>query len=328
MAIPTTPPPSSALPRPLRVTIVGAGRVGSTLAQRVAEKDLADVVLLDIDAGLPQGIALDLMEARGLERHDRKLIGTANYSDTIGSDVVVVTAGFPRQPGMDRSDLLRSNAEIVVNAAKQAIAYSPKAILLIVTNPLDVMTYLAWKATGLPAQQVMGMAGVLDSARLQTFISLELGVSSGDVTALVLGGHGDLMVPLPRYCSVGGIPITELLDTTTIERLVERTRRGGTEIVELMQKGGAYFAPASSACLMLAAILRNESRLVPAAAYLQGEYGLNDVYIGVPCRLDRRGIVNIVELELTDAERSALHTSAHAVRRNIDQALELIAHLL
>jgi len=310
------------------VTIVGAGRVGSTLAQRVAEKDLADVVLLDIDAGLPQGIALDLMEARGLERHDRKLIGTANYSDTIGSDVVVVTAGFPRQPGMDRSDLLRSNAEIVVNAAKQAIAYSPKAILLIVTNPLDVMTYLAWKATGLPAQQVMGMAGVLDSARLQTFISLELGVSSGDVTALVLGGHGDLMVPLPRYCSVGGIPITELLDTTTIERLVERTRRGGTEIVELMQKGGAYFAPASSACLMLAAILRNESRLVPAAAYLQGEYGLNDVYIGVPCRLDRRGIVNIVELELTDAERSALHTSAHAVRRNIDQALELIAHLL
>lgn len=327
MAIPT-PPPSSALPRPLRVAIVGAGRVGSTLAQRVAEKDLADVVLLDIDAGLPQGIALDLMEARGLERHDRKLIGTASYADTIGSDVVVITAGFPRQPGMDRTDLLRRNAEIVVNAAQQAIAYSPNAILLVVTNPLDVMTYLAWKATGLPPQQVMGMAGVLDSARLQTFISLELGVSNQDVIALVLGGHGDLMVPLPRYCSVGGIPITELLDKATIDRLVERTRRGGTEIVELMQKGSAYFAPASSACLMLEAILRNESRLVPAAAYLQGEYGLEDVYIGVPCRLDRRGVVNIVELELTVAEQAALHTSAHAVRRSIDQALDLIGHLL
>ncbi|UZQ55145.1 malate dehydrogenase [Trichothermofontia sichuanensis B231] len=327
MAIPP-PDPSSALPRSLRVSIIGAGRVGSTLAQRIVEKDLADVVLLDIDAGLPQGIALDLLQARGIERHDRKLIGTANYGDTIGSDVVVITAGFPRQPGMDRSDLLRSNAEIVVNAARQVVAYSPNAILLIVTNPLDVMTYLAWKTTGLPSQQVMGMAGVLDSARLQTFISLELGVSSHDVIALVLGGHGDLMVPLPRYCSVGGVPITELMDAATIARLVERTRRGGTEIVELMQKGGAYFAPASSACLMLEAILRNESRLIPVSAYVQGEYGLNDVYIGVPCRLDRRGIVNIVELELSEVERSALHLSAHAIRRDIDQALGLIGHLL
>uniref|UniRef100_UPI001ABB1283 malate dehydrogenase n=1 Tax=Aetokthonos hydrillicola TaxID=1550245 RepID=UPI001ABB1283 len=225
-------PSSEILCHSPRVTVIGAGRVGSTLAQRIAEKNLADVVLLDIIEGIPQGLALDLMEARGMELHHRKIIGTNNYTDTSNSDVVVITAGFPRKPGMSRDDLLLMNAKIVVESATKAIAYSPNAIYVIVTNPLDVMTYLAWKATGLPCDRIMGMAGVLDSARFQTFISMELGVCPSDVNAMVLGSHGDLMVPLPRYSTVNGIPITELLDEATIERLVERTRNGGAEIVQ------------------------------------------------------------------------------------------------
>jgi len=308
----------------IRVTVIGGGKVGSTLAQRIAEKNLADVVLLDVVTGMPQGIALDLMEARGIERHDSQIIGTNDYVDTAGSDIVVITAGSPRKPGMTRDDLLKINAKIVVDAAKQAIAHSPDAIFIIVTNPLDVMTYLAWQHIGLPPRRVMGMAGVLDSARFQAFISLELSVSMGDVSALVLGGHGDLMVPLPRYSTVGGIPITELMDAETIERLVERTRNGGTEIVQLMQTGGAYYAPASSACLMVEAIIHNQSRQLPAAAYLQGEYGLNDIFIGVPTRLGCRGVETVLELNLSDAERDALHTSAASVRENIQRASELL----
>jgi malate dehydrogenase len=307
-----------------RVSVIGAGNVGSTLAQRISEKNIADVVLLDIISGRPQGLALDLMEARGVERHDRHIIGTTDYADTANSDVVVITAGIPRKPGMSRDDLLLTNAKIVRDTVKNAIAYSPNAVFVTVTNPLDVMTYLAWQVSGFPPHQVMGMAGVLDSARFQTFIAMELNVSAADIHATVLGGHGDLMVPLPRYSTVSGIPITELMSPDTIERLIKRTQNGGAEIVELMQTGSAFYAPASSACLMVEAILYNKSRLLPIAAYLQGEYGLNDIFIGVPCRIGCRGVENVLELNLTDAERDALQRSATSVRQNVDRVNELL----
>ena len=317
----TSLPNSSFLCQSRRVSVIGGGKVGSTLAQRIFEKNLADVVLLDIVEGMPQGIALDLMEAQPIERNDRQIIGTNDYADTAGSDIVVITAGIPRKPGMTRDDLLKINAKIVVEASEKAIAQSPDAIFILVSNPLDVVTYLSWKTTQLPPNRVMGMAGVLDSARFQTFIAMELGVSPRDVNALVLGGHGDLMVPLPRYSTVNGIPITELMDAATIERLVDRTRNGGGEIVGLMKTGGAYFAPASSTCLMVEAIINNQSRQLPASAYLQGEYGLNDIFIGVPIQLGGSGVEKVLEINLTDAEREALHTSAESVRANIQQAL-------
>jgi malate dehydrogenase len=305
-----------------RVAVIGAGNVGSTLAQRIVERNLADVVLLDVVAGRPQGLALDLAEARGIEGHDRQITGTARYEETAGADIVVITAGLPRKPGMTRDDLMYTNAKIVVEAAKQAIAYSPNAILIVVTNPLDVLTYLVWKASGLPSQRVMGMAGILDSARFQTFIALELGLSAIDINAMVLGSHGDLMVPLPRYSTVNGIPITELMDGATIDRLVDRTRNGGAEIVELMQTGGAYYAPASSTYCMVETILLNQPRILPIAAYLQGEYGLSDIFIGVPARLGGNGVEQILELKLTDAEIAALHQSAQTLRQNLDRAVQ------
>ncbi len=307
-----------------RVSIIGSGNVGATLAQRIAEKDLADVVLLDVLDGRPQGIALDLMEARGIEGHDRHITGTNRYADTAGSEVIVITAGLPRKPGMTREDLIQTNANIVVQVTQKALEYSPQAVLVVVTNPLDVMTYLAWKVSGLLPQRVMGMAGILDSARLQTFIALELGVSTADVNAMVLGSHGDLMVPLPRYSTVNGIPIVEMLDGETIDRLVERTRNGGAEIVELMQTGGAYYAPASSAYVMVEAILLNQHRLLPIASYLQGEYGLHDLFLGVPSWLGCGGIEAILELKLTDAERKALNRSAESVSHNIQTAYSLL----
>ncbi len=307
-----------------KVAIVGAGKVGSTLTQRIAEKNLADVVLLDIVEGMPQGIALDLTEARGIELHDSKIVGTNDYADTANSDIVVITAGLARKPGMSREDLLQINAKIVVDVAKQAIAFSPNAIFIVITNPLDVMTYLVWQATSLPPQKVVGMAGVLDSSRLQTFIAMELGVSPQDVSAMVLGGHGDLMLPLPRYCTVRGVPITELMDDRTISRLVERTRHGGGEIVKLLQTGGAYFAPASSACLMVEAIMRDRSSLLPAAAYLQGEYGLKDIFLGVPCRLGCQGVESILQVQLAREERESLQASAELVRENLKIALSSI----
>ncbi|MBW4487715.1 MAG: malate dehydrogenase [Trichocoleus desertorum ATA4-8-CV12] len=309
---------------PTRVSIIGAGNVGSTLAQRIAEKNLADVVLLDVLEGRPQGIALDLMEARGIERHDRVIVGTNNYADTVNSDVVVITAGIPRKPGMSREDLLKINAKIVLDVTRQVVTYSPGTVMIVVTNPLDVMTYLAWQSSGLPPAQVMGMAGILDSARFQTFIAMELGLSTADVKATVLGSHGDLMVPLPRYSTVNGVPITELMDAPTIDRLIERTRNGGAEIVELMKTGSAYFAPASAACLMVEAVLLNQSRLLPVAAHLQGEYGLEDIFIGVPCRLGCSGVEEVLQLSLTDAERAALQASAHSVRESINQAQALL----
>ncbi|MGK7961234.1 malate dehydrogenase [Crocosphaera sp.] len=308
----------------LRVSIMGAGNVGRTLAQRIVEKDLADVVLLDVVEGLPQGVALDLMEAQGLEYHNCEVIGTNNYEETAGSDLVVITAGKARTPGISRDDLLAINAKIVADVAEKALKHSPNAIFIVITNPLDVMTYLTRKVTGLPPQRVMGMAGVLDSSRLQTFIAMELGISTANVTAMVLGGHGDLMVPLPRYCTVNGIPITELLDTQTIDRLMNRTRHGGAEVVKLLKTGGAYYAPASAASIMVESIIRDQSRLLPTAAYLQGEYGLNDIYIGVPCFLGCRGVKKILEVKLTSEEQEALHISANSVRKNVNLALESI----
>jgi malate dehydrogenase len=307
-----------------RVAIIGGGNVGSMLAQRIAEKNLADVVLLDIIPGRPQGIALDLMEARAIEHHDRKIIGTNDYADTANADIVVITAGLPRKPGMSRDDLAQTNAKIIVEATQKAIAHSPQALLIVVTNPLDVMTYLAWKTSGLPAHQVMGMAGVLDSARFQTFIAWELGLSIHDVDAMVLGGHGELMVPLPRYTTVRGVPITDLMESNVLQGLIERTRNGGAEIVNLMQTGGAYYAPASSVYLMIEAIILNQSRLLPVAAYLEGQYGLQDVFLGVPCRLGCRGIESILELKLTAEELAALHTSAQDVRQNIDRVQDML----
>ncbi len=307
-----------------RVTIIGGGKVGSTLAQRVIEKNLADVVLLDVVAGMPQGIALDLNQAGGLEGNQRQIIGTNDYIDTAESDLVVITAGLPRKPGMSRNDLLKINGEIVIQAAQQAIAHSPDALLIIVTNPLDVMTYLAWQATKLPPQRVMGMAGILDSARFQYFIAQELGVSIKDVSALVLGGHGDLMVPLPRYSTVGGVPITELLEPGVIDRLIARTQNGGAEIVELMRTGGAYLAPASAIYTMVVSILENQKRQVPVAVYLQGQYGLEDIFVGVPCRLGQQGVEEVLELDLTPEELGQLQRSAASVRENIQIAYNSI----
>jgi len=307
-----------------KVSIIGAGNVGRTLSQRIIERNLADVCLLDIVEGLPQGIALDLTEAQGLESHHCEIMGTNNYQDTENSDIVVLTAGVARKPGMSRDDLLKINAQIVTSATQESLKYSPNAIYLIVTNPLDVMAYLVWKTSSLPAHRVMGMAGVLDSARLQTFIARELGVSIHDVQGMVLGGHGDLMLPIPRYCTVSGIPITELMSEETIEALVQRTRDGGAEIVQLLKTGSAYYAPASSACNMIESILFNQSRLLTAAAYVDGKYGLRDIFLGVPCRLGSQGIEQILEINLTDQERKVLHVSGESVRDSINVALEFL----
>uniref|UniRef100_A0A832H3V2 Malate dehydrogenase n=1 Tax=Oscillatoriales cyanobacterium SpSt-402 TaxID=2282168 RepID=A0A832H3V2_9CYAN len=307
-----------------RVAVVGAGNVGATLSQRLAEKNIADVVLLDVVEGRPQGVALDLMEARGVERHDRTIVGTNDFADTANSNVVVITAGLPRRPGMSRDDLLLTNGKIVLDVTQKVMVHSPNAVLIVVTNPLDVMTYVSWKASGLPPHQVMGMAGVLDSARFQTFIAMELGVSINDINATVLGSHGDLMVPLPRYSTVNGIPIHKFLDDATIARLVNRTRNGGAEVVELLKTGGAYYAPASAVCVMVEAILFNQPRILPVAAYLQGQYKLDDIFIGVPCRLGCQGIESILDLDLTDQELADLHTSANAVRQNLDHLKTLL----
>ncbi|HSM80143.1 MAG TPA: malate dehydrogenase [Nodosilinea sp.] len=316
---------SAPLPRPLsQVTVVGAGNVGSTLAQRLLERNLANVVLIDVVAGRPQGVALDLAQAAGCEGHNRAIVGTNDYQDTANSDIVVITAGLPRRPGMTRDDLTQVNGKIVIDTLRQALAVSPQAAVIVVTNPLDVMTYLAWKVSGLPAHRVMGMAGVLDSARFQRFIAWELGVPPQDVSAMVLGGHGDLMVPLPSYTTVSGIPVGELVPAPRLEALIERTRNGGAEIVQLLQQGGAYYAPASSACAMVESMLLNQRRILPVAAHLTGQYGLDDLYLGVPCRLGQSGIEEILELTLTGAEQAALAQSAASVKEQLQQALTLL----
>lgn len=310
-----------------QVAVIGAGNVGATLAQRLAEKNIADVILLDVVEGRPQGVALDLMEARGVERHDRYIIGTNDFADTAGSHVVVITAGLPRRPGMSRDDLLLTNGKIVLDVTQKVMTHSPNAALIVVTNPLDVMTYVAWKVSGLPPHQVMGMAGVLDSARFQTFIAMELGVSINDINATVLGSHGDLMVPLPRYSTVNGIPIDRFLDPNTIQRLVNRTRNGGAEVVELLQTGGAYYAPASAVCIMVESIIYNQPRILPVAAHLQGQYQIDDIFIGVPCRLGCQGVESILELDLTEQELADLHTSSDSVRENITRLRVLLAEV-
>ncbi len=317
----TTSLPSLAYCNESQVTIVGAGNVGSAVAQRIAERDLANVVLFDIIPDRPQGLALDLTQARSHGRYSHTLIGTNDYADTARSDLLVITAGLPRRPGMSREDLMLTNGTIVAEAVQKAVAYSPQASILVVTNPLDVMTYLAWNVSRLPAHRVMGMAGVLDSARFQTFLAMELGVPSGDVAAMVLGSHGDLMVPLPRYSTVSGIPVTELLPPDRIQSAIERTRNGGAEIVSLLKQGGAYYAPAAATCAMVESILLGQSRILPTAAYLEGQYGLDDLYLGVPCQLGKRGVERIIELTLTPEEEEALKQSAASVKASLNGAL-------
>jgi malate dehydrogenase len=297
-----------------KVTIVGAGNVGATTAHWLAAKELADIVLVDVVEGIPQGKALDLLEALPVERSDVSVIGSNEYGPTEGSDIVVITAGFPRKPGMSRDDLVRANAEIVGTATREAVKRSPDSILIVVTNPLDAMCEVARRVSGFPRERVLGMAGVLDSARFCTFVAMELGVSVDNVHAFVLGGHGDQMVPLARYSTVAGIPITELMDGPTIQRLIDRTAKGGGEIVNLLKAGSAYYAPGRSIVEMIDAILKDKHKILPCAAYLQGEYGINDLFIGVPCRLGKGGLEKIVEIKLTQDESAALQASADAVK--------------
>src|SRR5882724_8036425 len=304
------------MPRSARnkVTVIGAGNVGATTAQRIAEAGLADVVLIDIVEGLPQGKGLDLAEAAPVVGHDARITGTNDYADTAGSDIVVVTSGLARQPGMSRDDLLAKNAGIVRAVVEQAAKHSPDAILTVVTNPLDAMCHVAHSASGFPRERVLGMAGVLDSARFRTFIAEELGVSVENTHAFVLGGHGDTMVPLPRYSTVSGIPITELLPKDAIDAIVQRTRDGGIEVVNLLKAGSAYYAPASSIVQMVEAILLDRHRILPCAVYLNGEYGYRDLFLGVPARLGARGLEKVIEIKLTVEEKSSLDRSAAAVR--------------
>ncbi len=307
-----------------KVTVVGAGNVGATCAQYVAEKNVADVVLVDVIEGMPQGKALDLRQAAALLGHDRKLFGTNDYKDTRGSDIVVVTAGIARKPGMSRDDLLKTNAQIVQGVIKETVRYSPEAIFIIVTNPLDVMTYLAWQTSKLPTQRVLGMAGVLDSARFQTFIAMELNESIADVRAMVLGGHGDLMVPLPRFSTINGVPITELMPKDRIEALCQRTRDGGAEIVALLKSGSAFYAPGLSAAHMVEAVLQDRNRLLPCCVYADGQYGLKDLFVGLPAVLDRSGVKEIVELKLNSDEQAALKKSADSISENIKVMNQLL----
>jgi len=296
-----------------KITIVGAGNVGATTAHWAAVKELGDVVLIDIIEGMPQGKALDLAESAPLEGFDCRLVGTNDYADTANSDVVVVTAGIARRPGMSRDDLLQTNAKIVSTVVSQVVRYSPKAYMIVVSNPLDAMVHVAKQVSGWPKQRVMGMAGVLDSARFRYFIAQELGVSVEDVHGFVLGGHGDTMVPVPRYATVNGISITQLLSAEQIARLVQRTRDGGAEIVNYLKQGSAFYAPGAAIVQMVEAIVKDKKRVLPAAAYLEGEYGLHDIYVGVPILLGAAGVEKVIEVELTTEEQAALRQSAAAV---------------
>jgi malate dehydrogenase len=297
-----------------KVTVVGGGNVGATLAQRLADREISDVVLIDILEGMPQGKGLDIREAGPVERSDAEVVGTNDYADTAGSAVVVITAGIARKPGMSRDDLLRKNAEIVRSCAEQVRDRSPNAIVIVVSNPLDVMAYVTKLVTSFPKERVIGMAGILDTARFRSFIGMELGVSVESVTALVLGGHGDSMVPLPRLTTVGGIPLTELCPPDRIESIVKRTANGGGEIVSLLKTGSAYHAPAASVVEMTESILRDKRKILPCAAWLTGEYGIDGVFVGVPVMLGSRGIEKIYEIKLTDSELAALRGSAAHVK--------------
>ncbi|HXY72945.1 MAG TPA: malate dehydrogenase [Actinomycetota bacterium] len=299
----------------MRVTIVGSGFVGATAAMRIAQRGLADeVVMIDIVEGLPQGLSLDMRESAPVEEFEPNVRGTNDYADTAGSDVVVVTAGLPRQPGMSRMDLLDKNAGILRSVVGEVATHSPDAILIVVTNPLDEMTFLAAELSGFPKERVMGMAGVLDSARLRYFIADAVGASPGSVDAITLGSHGEAMVPLPRHATVGGKPLTDLVDSATLERLYARTRDAGAEIVQLLKKGSAYYAPSASIAQMVNAIAGNTKQVLPVCAWCTGQYGISDVYVGVPAKLGTRGVEEIVELDLNDGELSALRTAAEGIR--------------
>lgn len=296
-----------------KVTVVGGGNVGATCALRIAEKELADVVIVDIMEGVPQGKALDLMQSGPVQGYDCTLTGANDYEATANSDIVVITAGFPRKPGMSRDDLLMANYEVVKGASEQIAKYSPNAIIIVVTNPLDAMCWTAWKATGFSRNRVIGMAGILDTARFRTFISMELGVSMENVVAMVLGGHGDTMVPMLRYSSVSGIPLSDLIPAARLEEIVTRTRNGGAEIVKLLKTGSAFYAPAAGAVEMVESILKDKKKVVPCAALLEGEYGYNGLFVGVPVKLGSNGIEKIYELSLNDEEKAMLKVSADAV---------------
>lgn len=301
-----------------KITVVGAGHVGATCAQRLAEKELArEVVLVDIVEGIPQGKGLDQWESAPIEGFDSRIIGSNDYEAAAGSDIFVVTAGIARKPGMSRDDLLKTNASIVESVSKEIARVAPDAIIIMVSNPLDVMAYVALKTTGFPRERVIGMAGVLDTARFRSFIALELNVSVADIQALVLGGHGDTMVPLVGCTSISGIPLTQFLDADRIEALIERTRKGGAEIVGYLKTGSAYYAPSAAAVQMCEAIVRDKNRILPCAAYLTGEYGQKDIFLGVPCKLGEGGLKEIIEVDLTDAEREELASSADAVRETM-----------
>ena len=301
-----------------KVTVVGAGNVGASCTLRLADKGLADVVVVDILEGIPQGKALDILEAGPVAGVDVKITGANDYEPTANSDIVVLTAGFPRKPGMSRDDLLWANYDIVKNSVENTIKYSPNCILIVVTNPLDAMCHVAYRVSGFPKNRVIGMAGILDTARFRTFVAQKLDVSIKDVTAFVLGGHGDTMVPLVRYTSVAGIPLTDLLDAETIQSLVKRTRDGGAEIVKYLKSGSAYYAPSAAAAEMVDSILNDRKRVLPCSAFLEGEYGIHDLFVGVPVKLGAGGIEKIFEAKLTEEESAALHKSAAAVGELVD----------
>ncbi len=301
-----------------KITVVGAGFVGSTLVQRLVERDYADVVMFDIIPNMPQGKALDMLQAGPVLGYDSLVTGTNDYADTASSDIVVITSGFPRKPGMSRDDLVKKNQEIVGQVTQEVVRNSPNCIIIMVTNPLDAMAQLAYHISGFPRNRVVGMAGVLDTARFRTFIAQEVGASVRDVQAYVLGGHGDTMVPLARMCTVAGVPISELIAAERIEQIVQRTRDGGAEIVKLLGTGSAYFAPSASVLQMVDSILLDKKMIMPCAAYLQGEYGINGLFVGVPVKLGAQGIEQIVEVELSESERALLKKSADAVKELVE----------
>jgi malate dehydrogenase len=302
-----------------KVSIIGAGHVGATTAQLILQSGIADIVLYDIAEGVPQGKALDLAEATPLWNVAATCKGTNSFEDMAGSDIVVITAGFPRKPGMSRDDLLAANADVVKNVVSGTSKHSPDCIYIVVTNPMDAMTYVAWKQSGLPGKKVVGMGGVLDSSRLRTFVSMELSVSPEDIETMVLGGHGDLMVPLPGYTSVKGVPLTALLSSEKIADLIERTKNGGAEIVSLLKSGSAFYAPAASVCQMVKSILLDEKRMLPCAAYLDGQYGVADLFVGVPVILGKTGVEQIIELPLSKVEKELFGRSAQSVRALVDK---------
>ena len=300
-----------------KISIIGSGFVGATAAHWAAEKELGDVILVDILEGIPQGKALDLFEASPIEGFDSRVIGTNSFEETKDSDVVIITSGVPRKPGMSREDLLDINRKIIESVVAQVVEKSPKAILIMVTNPLDTMTYLAYKKSGFPKERVIGMAGILDTARFKAFIAMELGVSVEDIQTLLLGGHGDEMVPLPSYTTISGIPLSQLLPKETIHRLVDRTRKGGGEIVNLLKTGSAFYAPSAAAIQMTEAILKDKKRILPCCVYLDGKYGLKDICFGVPIKLGAKGVESIIELQLTEEEKALVAKSAESVKKSI-----------